>query len=73
MLKGILRSLNLSDFQVYIQCIKGKCTNKRNLHVERAKDVLELNHTDICGYFPIGSWNGQRYFITFIKDYSRYG
>lgn len=59
MSEGVLRSLDLSDFQVCIQCIKGKKTNKRNFHVERAKDVLELIHTDIWDPFPTGSWNGQ--------------
>ncbi|RDX70112.1 hypothetical protein CR513_50683, partial [Mucuna pruriens] len=47
--------------------------NKRKLGAKRAKDVLELIHTDICGPFPTASWNGQQYFITFIDDYSRYG
>ncbi|RDX94460.1 hypothetical protein CR513_23156, partial [Mucuna pruriens] len=51
----------------------GKRTNIRKLGAERAKDVLELIHTDICGPFPTASWNGQQYFITFIDDYSRYG
>ena len=58
------------DFQVCIECIKGKQIKKRKLG---ANDVVELIHTNICGPFPIASWNGQRYFITFIKDYSRYG
>lgn len=70
---GILGPLNLADFEVCIECIKGKRTNERKLGAERAKDVLELIHTDICGPFPTVSWNGQRYFITFIDDYSRYG
>ena len=39
----------------------------------RASDVLELIHTDICGPFPMASWNGQTYFITFIDDFFRYG
>ncbi|KAL6321459.1 hypothetical protein AAG906_016558 [Vitis piasezkii] len=52
----ILDPLDLSDFQVYIEC----------------GDVLEFIHTDICGPFPTPSWNGQQYFITFIDDYSRY-
>ena len=30
-------------------------------------------HTDICGSFSMASWNGQRYFISFIDDYSHYG
>jgi len=70
---GILEPLDLKDFQVCIECIKGKRTNERKLSAERAKYVLELIHTDICGPFPTISWNGQQYFITFIDDYSRYG
>jgi len=45
----------------------------RKLGAERAKDVLKLVYTDICGPFPTPSWNGQQYFISFIDDYSRYG
>ena len=70
---GILGPLNLADFEVCIECINGKTTNERKLGAERAKDILELIHTDIWGPFPTVSWNGQRYFITFIDDYSRYG
>ena len=72
-LDEILDPLDLSDFEVCIECIKGKRTNIRKLGAERAKDVLELVHTDICGPFPTTSWNGQQYFIMFIDDYSRYG
>ena len=70
---GILDSLDLRDFKVCIECIKGKQTNVRKLSANRSSNVLELIHTDICGPFPTASWNGQRYFITFIDDYSRYG
>ena len=69
----IFYSLDMIDFQVCIECIKGKQIEKRKLGVNRCTYVLELSHTDICGPFPIASWNGQRYFITFIDDYSRYG
>ena len=64
----ILEPLDLKDFQVCIECIKGKRTNERKLSAEGAKDVLELIHIDICGSFPTTSWNGQQYFITFIED-----
>lgn len=40
MSEGILGSLDLSKFQVCIQCTKGKQTNKKNFHAERANDVL---------------------------------
>ena len=69
----ILDPLDLSDFQVCIECIKGKQTNVRKNYANRCGDVLELIHMDICGPFPTPSWNGQQYFITFIDDYSCYG
>ena len=30
-------------------------------------------HTDICGPFDVNSFGKERYFITFIDDYSHYG
>ena len=69
----ILNSLDMTYFQVCIECIKGKQIEKRKLDANRCTDVLELIHTDICGPFPIASWNGQWYVIMFIDDYSRYG
>jgi len=68
----ILEPLDLSDIEVCVECIKGKRTNIRKLCAERAKDILELVHTDICSPFPT-PWNGQQYFISFTNEYSRYG
>ena len=48
----ILDPLDLSDFQVYIECIKGKKTNVKKKDANRCGDVLELIHTNICGPFP---------------------
>nr|GEW43511.1 retrotransposon protein, putative, Ty1-copia subclass [Tanacetum cinerariifolium] len=41
--------------------------------VERAKDLLGLIHTDVCGPFKIMSRQGASYFVTLTDDYSRYG
>ncbi|GJS53683.1 retrotransposon protein, putative, ty1-copia subclass [Tanacetum coccineum] len=41
--------------------------------VERAKDLLGLIHTDVCGPFRTVSREGASYFITFTDDFSRYG
>ncbi|GJS42188.1 retrotransposon protein, putative, ty1-copia subclass [Tanacetum coccineum] len=41
--------------------------------VERAKDLLELIHTDVCGSFRTVSRKGANYFITFTDDFSCYG
>lgn len=65
--------LDGTNFQVCVECIKGKQTNIKKLGVEKATNVLELIHTDICGPFPMASWNGQQYLIIFIDNYSRFG
>ena len=57
--EGILDPLDFSDFQVCIECIKGKQTNMKKKNANRCSDVLELIHTDICDPFPTPSWNGQ--------------
>ena len=68
----ILDSLDFADFEICTNYIKGKQTNTRRFGANRATDVLRLIHTYICGPFPMVSWNGQQYFITFIDDFSRY-
>ena len=50
--EGILDPLDLSHFQVCIECIKGKQTNVRKKDANRCGDVLELIHTNICDPFP---------------------
>ena len=39
----------------------------------KAKDLLELVHSDVCGPMSIQARGGYEYFITFIDDYSRFG
>ena len=41
--------------------------------VERATDLLEIIHTDVCGPMSIPSRGGFLYFITLTDDLSRYG
>jgi transposase InsO family protein len=54
-------------------CVLGK--HPRNYFPKeasyRAKKVLELVHTDICGPITPNSLGKHRYFITFIDDFSR--
>ncbi|GJX99037.1 retrotransposon protein, putative, ty1-copia subclass [Tanacetum coccineum] len=54
--------------------ISRKMARKPFLHqVERAKDLLGLIHTDVCGHFRTVPRKGASYFITFTDDFSRYG
>ena len=38
----------------------------------RAKECLELVHTEIYETFSVHAWGGYKYFITFSDDYSRF-
>ena len=40
---------------------------------ERAKDLLGLVHSDVCGPLSSNARGGFQYFITFTDDFSRYG
>ena len=67
----ILPNLDFTDLDICVDCIKGKHTNKKV--ATRSTQLLEIIHTDICGPFDVSSFNGEKYFITFIDDFSRYG
>ena len=55
-------------------CLQGKMTRSPVVgQMERAKDVLEIIHSDVCGPFGEIARGGFYYFITFIDDLSRYG
>jgi len=39
---------------------------------QHATSKLEIVHSDICGPMKVSTFQGNRYFVTFIDDYSRY-
>ncbi|GJT70449.1 retrotransposon protein, putative, ty1-copia subclass [Tanacetum coccineum] len=71
---GLLNSTDLRAFEKCVPCMSGNMARKPYTHqVERAKDLLGLIHTDVCGPFKITSRQGASYFVTFTEDFSRYG
>nr|GEW59997.1 hypothetical protein [Tanacetum cinerariifolium] len=70
----LLNSTDLQAFEKCVPCMSGKMARKPYTHqVERAKYLLGLIHTDVCGPFKIMSRQGASYFVTFTDDFSRYG
>ena len=54
-------------------CAKGK--QKRmpfSKEATRATEILEIVHSDVCGLMQTKSHGGNRYFVTFIDDKSRF-
>lgn len=68
----ILPPLDSSDFEECVDCIRGKFTRKNRKGSTRSRELLEIIHTDICGPLRTTLCRN-RYFITFIDDYSRFG
>ena len=69
----ILDNLDFTDLGLCVDCIKGKQTKHNKKGATRSTQLLEIIHTDICGPFDVPSFGGEKYFITFIDDFSRYG
>ena len=51
------------------QYVEGKKTNKRNLGVKRAKDILEIIHK-VFMVLSLGIYGMDIFFIMFIDNYS---
>ncbi|GJR21419.1 retrotransposon protein, putative, ty1-copia subclass [Tanacetum coccineum] len=71
---GLLNSTNIKSLEKCVFSMSGKMARKPYSHqVERAKDLLGLIYTDVCGPFKIMSRQRAYYFVTFTDDFSRYG
>ena len=71
---GLLESLDYESFDTCEPCLMGKMTkNPFSGTMERANDLLEIIHTNVCGPMSVDARSGYRYFLTFTDDLSRYG
>ena len=69
----ILPNLDSTDLGTCVDCIKGKYTKHTSKKVAtRCAQLLEIIDTNICGPFHVSSFNREKYFITFIDDFSIY-
>ena len=65
---GVLSTLDFTDFETCVDCIKEKHTNKSKRGTTRSSIILEIIHTDICS-LDMDS-HGHKYFISSIDDFS---
>ena len=69
-----LESLDYESFDACEPCLMGKMTKTLfSGTMERATNLLEIIHTDVCGPMSVEARGGYRYFLTFTDDLSRYG
>ena len=66
---GLLESLDACE-----PCLMGKMTKTPfSGTMERATDLLEIIHTDVCGPMNVEARGGYRYVLTLTDDLGRYG
>ena len=71
---GLLESLDYESLDACKPCLLGKMTKTPfSRTMERATDLLEILHTDVCGPMNVEVSGGYRYFFTFTDDLRRYG
>ena len=71
---GLLESLDYESSDVCEPCLMGKMTKTPFFGtIERANDLFEIIHTDVCGPMSVEACSGYHYFLTFTYDLSRYG
>ena len=70
----LLKSLDYKSFDTCEPCLMGKMTKTPFFGtMERATDLLEIIHTDVCGPMNIEARSGYPYLLTFTDDLSGYG
>lgn len=71
MLQGLPKDLECEYFKCGI-CLKNKMHNLSFKNERsRAKEILEIVHTDLNGPHHNSGINGEKYFLTFIDDFSK--
>jgi hypothetical protein len=71
---SFLSSFDFESFDTCESCLLAKMTKSPFTgQSERAKDLLGLVHTDVCGSMSSVARGGFQYFITFTDDFNRYG
>jgi len=67
---SINQKINDINCEICYRCKIHQLPYKRSS--KRAKIVLELVHSDICGPIETESLDGAKYFVTFVDDFSKY-
>ena len=70
---GLLESLDYESLDACEPCLMGKMTKTPfSGTMDRATDLLEIIHTDVCGPMNIEDRGRYHYFLIFTDDLSRY-
>lgn len=72
MVTGIDKNLKIQEVEFCEPCVNGKMKRFPFGTRTRSNRVLEIIHTDVCGPITPNTYDGYRYFVTFIDDFSNF-
>ena len=64
--------LEINKIELCESCIKGKITRFKFGTRTKAKRILEIIHMDVAGPMTPVSHSGEKYFVTFVDDFSNF-
>lgn len=67
-----IQKLKLNKIEFCESCINGKMTRLGFRTRNKSNRILEIIHSDVCGPIDSISYDGSKYFLTFIDDYSNF-
>src|SRR3954463_7785891 len=66
---GLLESLDFESFDTCESCLMGKMTRTPfSGSMERATNLLEVIHSDVCGPMSVSARGGYRYLVNLMND-----
>lgn len=72
MVIGINENIKLQQVDFCEPCINGKMTRIPFGIRTKSSRILEIVHSDVCGPVTPESYDGNKYFVTFIDDFSNF-
>lgn len=72
MVVGIEKNIKIQEVEFCEPCVNGKITRFPFGTRTRSERVLEIIHSDVCGPITPQTYDGYRYFVTFIDDFSNF-
>nr|AAK70407.1 pol polyprotein [Citrus x paradisi] len=76
-LRKLINMKHIPNFQIDLKhkcktCVEAKLTRSSFQIIQRNSEPLDLIHSDICDFKSIQTRGGNKYFITFIDDCTKY-
>ena len=76
-LRKLINMKHIPNFQIDLKhkcetCVEAKLTRSSFQTIKRNIEPLDLIHSDICDFKSIQTRGGNKYFITFIDDCTKY-